>query len=552
MTEYEDAGSTLDLMDFKNVRDGGVVETPTTYAMLVKIQPRDWLILSEEHKESLYLSFMTFLRGVQFPTQILSMTTAYDPEPYLKQFEEGESESMLINSGDDEEDGDPLDESPLLDYGRKYHTEWLRGVVEVAEIRDRDFYVAVAVAKDKEADDGLKAQIQSLMPSGNDVEVDNEPECIEEVKARAQRVASKLPQTQVEAEVLDTRTAVLEVLYEVYHGEKPPISFEQGNFTRPSDGVQKFADAAYTPEEAAQAEANEDGDYEFDRVSDDHPEIEYEPDSDPGSEPGGEPLAAVGDGGYAHPDSVERVAESRILSWYARNIGPIGHGSLPVVPRAVYAGVFLVLLSLMLSVGALGTFLWSMNVAERGTDIYWLARTVSFATATASLPGFVLSLVVLFPSERRTKGLAVAGLAAAGYALTLFLGAYPQDWDSNPAVTTFTLEVYAMGIFALLIAVVLAVRSRQQVDLSNLVVASDPDASDVATDGGGAGIPSTPVDDTGGEGAGVDFDKSRDPDIGVVEVDPDDPDIEAPDADTGADTDTTDSGTTEDGSEVTK
>ena len=225
MTEYEDAGSTLDLMDFKNVRDGGVVETPTTYAMVMQIQPRDWLILSEERKESLYLSFLTFLRGVQFPTQILSMTTTYDPEPYLKQFEG--AENMLINSGDDEEDVDPLDESPLLDYGRKYHTEWLRGVVDVAEIRDRDFYFAVAVAKDEEADDGLKAQIQSLMPSGNDVEVDDEIKYIEEVKARAQRVASKLPQTQVEAEILDTRPAVLEVLYEVYHGEKPPISFEQ-------------------------------------------------------------------------------------------------------------------------------------------------------------------------------------------------------------------------------------------------------------------------------------------------------------------------------------
>jgi len=544
MTEYEDAGSTLDLMDFKNVRDGGVVETPTTYAMVMQIQPRDWLILSEERKESLYLSFLTFLRGVQFPTQILSMTTAYDPEPYLKQFEG--AENMLINSGDDEEDVDPLDESPLLDYGRKYHTEWLRGVVDVAEIRDRDFYFAVAVAKDEEADDGLKAQIQSLMPSGNDVEVDDEAKYIEEVKARAQRVASKLPQTQVEAEILDTRPAVLEVLYEVYHGEKPPISFEQGSFSLPADKAQEVANAAYTPEEAAQTEANEDGDCEFDRASDEHPEIEPEPDSEFDSDP----LAAVGDGGYAHPDSVERVAESRILSWYARNIGPIGHGSLPVVPRAVYAGVFLGLLSLILSVGALGTFIWSMNIAERGTDIYWLARTVSFATAAASLPGFVLSLVVLFPSERRTKGLAVAGLAAAGYALTLFLGAYPQDWDSNPAVTTFTLEVYAMGIFALLIAVVLAVRSRQKVDLSNLVVASDPDASDVATDGGGAGIPSIPADDTDDEDAGVDLDECRDTDTGVVEVDTDGVDIEGPDADIGADT--TDPEMTENESEVTK
>ena len=544
MTEYEDAGSTLDLMDFKNVRDGGVVETPTTYAMVMQIQPRDWLILSEERKESLYLSFLTFLRGVQFPTQILSMTTAYDPEPYLKQFEG--AENMLINSGDDEEDVDPLDESPLLDYGRKYHTEWLRGVVDVAEIRDRDFYFAVAVAKDEEADDGLKAQIQSLMPSENDVEVDDEAKYIEEVKARAQRVASKLPQTQVEAEILDTRPAVLEVLYEVYHGEKPPISFEQGSFSLPADKAQEVANAAYTPEEAAQTEANEDGDCEFDRASDEHPEIEPEPDSEFDSDP----LAAVGDGGYAHPDSVERVAESRILSWYARNIGPIGHGSLPVVPRAVYAGVFLGLLSLILSVGALGTFIWSMNIAERGTDIYWLARTVSFATAAASLPGFVLSLVVLFPSERRTKGLAVAGLAAAGYALTLFLGAYPQDWDSNPAVTTFTLEVYAMGIFALLIAVVLAVRSRQKVDLSNLVVASDPEASDVATDGGGAGIPSIPADDTDDEDAGVDLDECRDTDTGVVEVDTDGVDIEGPDADIGADI--TDPETTENESEVTK
>jgi len=523
MTEYEDAGSTLDLMDFKNVRDGGVVETPTTYAMLLKIQPREWLILSEDHKESLYLSFMTFLRGVQFPVQFLSMTTAYDPEPYLRKFDE--AESMLINSGDEEEGDDALGELPLLDYGRKYHTNWLRGVVDVAEIRDREFYVAVAVAKDEKADDGLKTQIRALLPGGNNLEVENEPEYIEEVKARAQRVASKLPQTQVKAEILDTRPVVLEVLYEVYHGEKPPISFEQGSFSRPHEEVQKVADAAYTPEEVAQAEANEDGGYGFDRASDDHPEIEY----GRGTEPGDGLLAAVGDGGYAHPDTVDRVSGSRILSWYARNIGPIGYGSLPVVPRAVYAGVLLGLLSLMLSVGALGTFLWSMEITERGTDMYWLSRTVSFATAAASLPGFVLSLVVLFPSERRTKGLAVAGLAAAGYALTLFVGAYPQDWDSNPAVTTFTIEVYALGILALLVAVVLAVRSRQKMDLSNLAVTPDPDASDVATDGGATGTPATSTCDT---------DDSDDSD---------DSDIEAPDADTGADS--TAPGTTEDETE---
>ncbi|WP_254824926.1 DUF7139 domain-containing protein [Haloglomus halophilum] len=480
MTDYEDAGSTLDLMDFKNVRDGGVVETPTTYAMLVRVQPREWLILSEEHQESLYHSFMTFLRGVQFPTQILSVTTSYDPEPYLERFEN--IERPLIGSGDGDIESDELDESPLLDYGRKYHAQWLRNVVEVAEIRDRDFYVAVSVAKDEDADDGLVTQIRGFLPGGNDIEAENEAACIEEVKARAQRVASKLPQTQVKTEILDTRPAVLEVLYEVYHGEKPPISFTQGNYTTPSENVQAVADEAYNVEEATQAETNEDGEFEFDRVSHEYPESTPEPEA--------EPLAPVGDGGYAHPDFVERISKSRILRWYVRNIGPVGHGPRPVVPRSIFAGVFLGLLGFALGGGALGGFVWSMESIERRTEIYWLARTASFATGAASLPVFLLSLVVLFPSGRKTKGLAVAGLAIAGCAISLFLAAYPYDWDSNASITTLTVEVYAAGIFALLVAVVLAVRSRQKIDLSSLATV-DPDLNaaldadaDVLTDGG--------------------------------------------------------------------
>ncbi|WP_251344538.1 DUF7139 domain-containing protein [Haloplanus halophilus] len=485
MTDYEGAGSTLDLMDFKNVRDGGVVETPTTYAMLMRVQPREWLILSEERRDSLYLSFMTFLRGLQFPTQILSMTTAYDPEPYLERFEN--LNRPLIGAGEGDADADSgLDESPLMDYGRQYHAEWLRNVVDVAEIRDREFFVAVSVAKDEEADDGVMAQLRAFLPGGNSIETDSETEaaCIEEVNARAQRVASKLPQTQVKTEILDTRAAVLEVLYEVYHGEKPPISFTQGTYTLADDHAQDVADAAFDVTAAAKAEANEDGDFEFDRISDEYPEIEIESDADP--------LSPVGDGGYAHPDFVERVSNSRVLRWYARNIGPVGHGPRPVVPQAIYAGVFVGLLSFLLGAGALGAFVWSMDAAARGSDIYWLARTASFTTGAVSLPVFLLSLVVLFPSGRKTKALSLVGLGVVGYAMSLFLEAYPYEWDSNAAVTTLTVELYAAGLAALLLCVVLAVRSRQKVDLSNLVTTPIADGGemdvDTLTDGGLAAV----------------------------------------------------------------
>lgn len=33
--------TTLDLVNVENVRDGGIIETPTAYAMLVEVEPRE-------------------------------------------------------------------------------------------------------------------------------------------------------------------------------------------------------------------------------------------------------------------------------------------------------------------------------------------------------------------------------------------------------------------------------------------------------------------------------------------------------------------------------
>ncbi|AUV84439.1 hypothetical protein C2R22_23165 (plasmid) [Salinigranum rubrum] len=164
-----------------------------------------------------------------------------------------------------------------------------------------------------------------------------------------------------------------------------------------------------------------------------------------------------------------------------------------------------------------------MEVPQRGSDIYWLARTASFSTGAVSLPAFLLSLIVLFPSGRKTKALSLVGLGVVGYAISLFLEAYPYEWDSNAAVTTLTVEVYAAGLAALLLCVALAVRSRQKVDLSNLTT--------------------VPV-------GGVDGEMDVDPltDGGRTEVDTDetngdavaDDSFTAADADTDAEVDTTD------------
>ena len=493
MSSVDGSGSTLDLMDFTTIRDGGIIETPTSYAMIVRVEPTDWLVLSTDRRESIYRSFLSYLRSLSFPTQILTMSTAYNPEPYL----EGVAvDDELVIGSNNEDDSDVVpDESPLLDYGRKYHAEWVREVIDVADIRDREFFVAVAVPKGEDrSEESPLSSLLSKVQGESEPEEKDEDAYIEEVKARASHVASKLPQVQVETTLIDTRPAVLEILYEVYNNEKPAFGFTQSNFTRPSGVAEAAAfssvdSAGETP--AADQSSSEES--EYNRVSDTDPEPEPESDTTH--------LAPIPDGGFAHPDLADRVSKDRILRWYARNIGPIGHGERPIIPASVYAGLSLAILSVGLALGGLGGFVWSLEAAPRGADIYWTARTASFAGLAVSLPAFLLSLVILLPTGRRAKLVGTAGLSVTAYATVLFVRAYPFQWDlSAPAQTTFTIQVYAAGVFALVFAVAVAIRSQRRLNLpihtddgngrdGDIDVESDTDDDgpvmpDVAADGG--------------------------------------------------------------------
>ncbi|MEA5389187.1 hypothetical protein VB779_20685 [Haloarculaceae archaeon H-GB11] len=272
--------STLDLVNFENVRDGGVVETPTAYAMLVEVEPREWLTLSEERRSGVYVSFLTFLRGLQFPVQFLTMTTEFDGEQYLEQFVGPESPSTpsgtttpVADSNTEDSDAtdpstndslsevsatdggvatgantDSVADSAVLEYGRLAHAEWLDRTLRMANVRDRRFFVAVAV--DKGEDDGEGGRrfdgIRDALPlPTRSRSVEAEEFYLDEVWARAQRVASQLPRTRVEANILDSREAVMNVLYRVYRGREPPVAFNQGTLVRAADDA--LTDAAGDP-----------------------------------------------------------------------------------------------------------------------------------------------------------------------------------------------------------------------------------------------------------------------------------------------------------------
>ena len=473
--------STLDLVNFENVRDGGVVETPTTYAMLVEVQPREWLTLSEERRSGVYVSFLTFLRGLQFPVQFLTMTTEFDGEQYLEKFVGPESPGTPSGTptpvaDPDAEDADAtgpstndslsevsatdggvttgantnsVADSAVLEYGRLAHAEWLDRTLRMANVRDRRFFVAVAVGKgEDDGEDGRRFDgIRDALPlSAQSRSVEAEEFYLDEVWARAQRVASQLPRTRVEANILDSREAVMNVLYRVYRGREPPVAFNQGTLVRAAEDV--LTDAAGEPldledvfEDADQQEAT--------AAEETNPEVRPE---------------TVGDlpyDGRVQEEYVETVDRSRLLQWYVHNVGPIGRGEQHHSPMSVYLGTGAFVVSLVLAAVALGLFLGSgQDLPIDAPPV--VVRELSFGLAAGSLPMFLLSLVVLLPSRRLAKALAVLGTGVTAAAIALFEAAYPAQWSSTPTEqTAVVVPVYAVGLFVLVVAVSFAVRSRR-------------------------------------------------------------------------------------------
>lgn len=566
--------STLNLVDVESVRENGIIETSSVYAMLVKIEPRDWLTLSDEQRSTLYTKFLIYLRGIDFPTQLLTLTTRFDAEQYYDGVVGAESPTAIAgthplspteppdhastgastDSGDqatatdrpaapvaatdtegdtavrdvvdvdesaaDEtappvdgaaestnlteredtttatQDGLPPDgntpapdggepagvdnlivESPLLEYGRHAHVGWLRTVVTGGNVRDRQFFAAVAVPKGDQNDtDGRLhthlATLRDALPGlGSTHHVTNEDAYLDEVWSRAHHVSTKLTRTDVGTTVLDARIDTLRVLYQHYRVQNAPIAFDHDALTRPDPTGLVDPDTGEDLDlDEVVADANN-------QATESELDVEDYPDR-PHDEASRTPYD-----GRVEAEYVDRVEDSRLLSWYARHIGHIGTDARSLTPRAVYGGAIMFMVSLLLAGTALGGFLASARPGLVAPDsaIFWLVRGTAYGLAAGSLPVFLLSLVGLLPTGRRGRAAGLLGAGITGGAIALFNAAYPTRWTTELAVTTRVVKIYAVGLAVLVIAVAVAIRERRSA-LGTATTASPDDTDSGSTD----------------------------------------------------------------------
>ncbi len=208
---FGNSTNTLDVLEFDRVEDDGILVAEDEFKMLVEIDPRDWLILSNDERANVSQAYARVLKGVEFPFQVKVLPVDYRNEEYEEHLKRAHRKHA-----DDEPD--------ILTHLRQQHLQWLNAVIETASVTERKYYFIVSIEREEESV-GL---LDSLLSGDSSLDEDL---LKKEVYGRADGLQSDLTKTGVSATLLDSRSEVLRVVYYDMHDELPEYEPDHEPFT---------------------------------------------------------------------------------------------------------------------------------------------------------------------------------------------------------------------------------------------------------------------------------------------------------------------------------
>ncbi len=126
--------STQRYLPFSQIRDNIVIMKDNSARVILQCSTINFLLKSIEEQDAIIMSFQRFLNSIDFPIQIMIRSTKLDIDTYL-----GKLNSLAIKQT-----------NPLLQNQTYEYIEYLKKLIEVAQIMKKDFYIVVAV--DSEGD----------------------------------------------------------------------------------------------------------------------------------------------------------------------------------------------------------------------------------------------------------------------------------------------------------------------------------------------------------------------------------------------------------------
>lgn len=114
-------------LPFSQIRENIVIMKDSSARMVLKCSTVNFLLKSTEEQDSIIISFQRFLNSLDFPVQIMVRSTKLDINGYLEKLN-----TLALNQ-----------KNSLLQNQTYEYIEYLRKLVEIAQIMKKDFYIVV-------------------------------------------------------------------------------------------------------------------------------------------------------------------------------------------------------------------------------------------------------------------------------------------------------------------------------------------------------------------------------------------------------------------------
>lgn len=119
--------TTQRYLPFSQIRDNVVVMKDNSTRVVLKCTTINFLLKSIEEQDAIIMSFQRFLNSIDFPIQIMIRSTKLDIETYLNKLN-----NLAVKQT-----------NPLLQNQTYEYIEYLKKLIEVAQIMRKDFYIVV-------------------------------------------------------------------------------------------------------------------------------------------------------------------------------------------------------------------------------------------------------------------------------------------------------------------------------------------------------------------------------------------------------------------------
>ncbi len=203
LLEIMPKSSTTQIIDIADIRDGVIVLKNKALRAILMVSSINFALKSKDEQKAVIYGFQQFLNSLDFPIQILAQSRRLDIETYLAMLKEKEE----------------AQENELLRIQTAEYSQFVKGLVEMANIMRKSFYIIVPFSAIEAKRESWLKKIKGLKPTPKIVFTEEAfLRYKEQLWQRLDHIAHGLAGMGLKVQAIDTEN-ILELFFNIYNPE---------------------------------------------------------------------------------------------------------------------------------------------------------------------------------------------------------------------------------------------------------------------------------------------------------------------------------------------